>query len=542
MRTTARSCLALLAAVVGCDGGDTAPPAEAPGAAGVAASSTPEQRAALFDTILARTMRREAFSPVKNQRLGLDVEAAMRAVRPELVAADDDPSLYHALVKLSAARRDRHLSVQLVEGGLDPGFKDGLRVAGGLPATPDPLHAPVRFAPDYGNPNEPFFFLVDWAEDASVTDAGVAVGDRLIGVNGRSAEAWYQAAAPYMRHSTDEGSRWKLAQLLPQRSAVLPMTMYEETLVVELERTGGERYMLDLPYRPAADLVWGDRGEPRYRGFTEVFQTPTYTLFQSDDRPVLLLSWVGFREHMVEDVDRLMAWAAEEGRLDHDVIFDATRSGGGSRGAYAVRRLSPHPFKTTFGNLRLSDAGVAFVEQAKEEAGRLLDSGVQEADDNGRWLLDWLETDVAEAIADGRDYTNDVPFKLAHAPKDSDGVLQPAPVHFTGQLVVLLGPDGGSHLDQFAAIVADNDLGSIVGMPGGGYSNTWEWEELLTMPGTDLPVAEFMWSIGHTIRPNGELAEGNPAPVDVWIPLTRANAAEYYATLLGEALELLGQQ
>jgi hypothetical protein len=79
-------------------------------------------------------------------------------------------------------------------------------------------------------------------------------------------------------------------------------------------------------------------------------------------------------------------------------------------------------------------------------------------------------------------------------------------------------------------------------MPAGGYSNTWEWEELLTMPGTDLPVAEFMWSIGHTIRPNGELAEGNPAPVDVWIPLTRANAAEYYATLLGEALELLGQQ
>jgi hypothetical protein len=204
-----------------------------------------------------------------------------------------------------------------------------------------------------------------------------------------------------------------------------------------------------------------------------------------------------------------------------------------------VRRLSPKPFKTTFGNLRLSDAGVSFVEQAKEATGQLLDSGVQEADDNGRWLLDWLETDVSAAIADGRDYTDDVPFKLAHAPRDSDGVLQPAPVHFTGRLVVLLGPDGGSHLDQFAAIVADNDLGPIVGMPAGGYSNTWEWEEVLIMPGTDRPVAEFMWSIGHTIRPNGEISEGNPAPVDEWVPLTRANAAEYYPTLLSRALELL---
>ncbi len=51
-----------------------------------------------------------------------------------------------------------------------------------------------------------------------------------------------------------------------------------------------------------------------------------------------------------------------------------------------------------------------------------------------------------------------------------------------------------------------------------------------------------MWSIGHTIRPNGEILEGNPAPVDEWIPLTRENAAEYYPILLGRALELLGRE
>jgi hypothetical protein len=272
-----------------------------------------------------------------------------------------------------------------------------------------------------------------------------------------------------------------------------------------------------------------------------VYDVPTFSLLRSDQHKALVLTWDGFREHMVEDIDSLMVWAENQGVLDYGIIFDATRSGGGSRGAYTVRRIQPRPFKTTFGNLRVSDASEMFVEEALGRAGQLLDSGVQEADDNGRWLLDWLETDVATAFDEGHEYTNDVPFKLAHAPRDSDGVIEPADAHFTGRLVVLLGPDGGSHLDQFAAIVADNDLGPIIGMPAGGYSNTWEWEEVLTMPGIGRPVVRFMWSIGHTIRPNGEVSEGNPADVDEWIPLTRDNADEYYDLLTARAVELLAR-
>ncbi len=498
---------------------------------GVAAASTAEQRAALFDTILARTMRREAFSEIKNQRWGLDVEVAMTALQDDVVGADTDEKLFYALSRLSAARRDRHLSVEPVPGGLDPW--SGRALLGHESA--------LRFRPDYGHADPSLFFVSDWADDPAIVDAGVAVGDRLVAVNGRSVADWFQAAAPYMRASTVAGLRWKLAGILHVQSPVLPAAFYGTTLKLELERADGVRYTLDLPYHPPGSLTWGERDAPRYAGFEQVYETPTYTLFRSSDRPVLLLSWVGFREHMVADIDRLMEWARREGALGHDIVFDATRSGGGSRGAYAIRRLSPKSFKTTFGNLRISDAAVMFVEEARGRAGDLLDSGVQEADDNGRWLMDWLETDVATAIAMGHAYTNDVPFKLAHAPRDSDGVLQPAPIHFTGDLAVLLGPDGGSHLDQFAAIVADNELGPIIGMPAGGYSNTWEWEEVLTMPGSDRPVALFMWSIGHTIRPNGEVAEGNPAGVDEWIPLTRENSADYYGILLGRALELISE-
>jgi hypothetical protein len=85
-------------------------------------------------------------------------------------------------------------------------------------------------------------------------------------------------------------------------------------------------------------------------------------------------------------------------------------------------------------------------------------------------------------------------------------------------------------------MVADNDLGVVVGMPAGGYSNTWEWQETLTFPGTDRPVVAWMWSIGHTLRPDGTILEGNAAPVDRPLPLTPDNALDYYPALLREAI------
>ena len=108
-------------------------------------------------------------------------------------------------------------------------------------------------------------------------------------------------------------------------------------------------------------------------------------------------------------------------------------------------------------------------------------------------------------------------------------------IHFDGPLVAFFGPGGGSHLDQFAAMIQDNDLGYTIGAPTGGYRNTWEWTEVVTMPDTDRPLVEFMWSIGQTIRPNGEVLEGNPADVDERVPVTAENRASYHALLLERA-------
>jgi hypothetical protein len=501
---------------------------------------TPELRAALFDSILAMTARREAFSQIKQNSLAYDPLQEMKKLREEVISADTDESLFYALLKLSNARRDRHLSLGLVPFGVRPPFTDGLEAWGGEEPSA-PRVAPVKIRPDFGS-DGPAYFIAEVADSEGVVGA-VAPGDRLVAVNDLTVSEMEATLTPYVRHSTVAGLRWKLAELLSQRSALLPPAFLRETLDLELEKVNGSRSEAALPYLSGEELVWNGLSEPAYPGFTLEWSTPTYDLYlPHEGQKALILQWHRFdSSSLMEDVDRLVALGEEWSLLDHAVLFDATRSGGGSLGAYAVQRIQPQPFKTTFGTVRLSDVVEPFVQQKREEfeASRVFDSGGPETVDDGTWLMDWLETDLMDALERGDSVTVPVPFKLAHAPKDSDGILQPAPVHFRGPLVVFSGPNGGSHLDQFMSIVADNELGWIVGMPAGGYSNTWEWEEVLHFPGTEQPVIGFMWSIGHTIRANGEVLEGNPAQVDEWIPLTSENSHRYYETLLARAFEHL---
>jgi len=517
--------------------GQTPPPPPGP-------IGTPALREALFDSILAMTARREAFSPPKEAALGFDPLAAMEALREDVVGAETEDALYYSLVRLSNARRDRHLSVALVDLGIRPAFTDGLEAWSG-PEPDDAREVPVRFLPDY-DPALPGYFVSDLATGPGAP-AILSVGDRVVGLNGLPVHELETVLVPYIRSSTPAGFRWKLAQALSLRTAVLPPGFLQDSLEVEVRKADGSTVSETLPYLAGDALDWSGACEPAYPGFALEWSTPTYDLYLPENEAVkaIVLRWHRFESSsLVQDVDRLVTFAEEEGLLGHAVLFDATRSGGGSLGAYAVQRLQPKPFKTTFGTLRLSDVVEPFVQEKREEfaAREVNDGGGPETLDDGTWLLDWLEVDVMDALARGDSVTAPVPFKLAHAPKDSDGILQPAPVHFRGPLVVFSGPNGGSHLDQFMSIVADNDLGTILGMPPGGYSNTWEWEEVLHFPGTYQPVVGFMWSIGHTIRPNGEILEGNPAPVDVAVPLTAHNAQGYYEILLDQAWQYLAAE
>ena len=478
------------------------------------------QLEALFDEIIEKTERREAFSEVKEEALSYSPLTDMEALRSEFIQSESEAELYYALVKLSNARRDRHLSVNPVEGGI------------GVPEAPA-LAAPIQVLPDFSDLDEPSFFVARVGMGLSSPEPG----DLIVAVNGRSIAEYVEEFTSWIRHSSLPGLYWHLARELPMLVPGIPLNLYSETLNLRLENAAGEQYDVSLAYGDAATHTVGP--DPEYPDFEMVLERENFRVHVNEDERIVLLQWLDFEFSLIQDVLDLMELAERDELLDHDLIIDVRGSSGGSHGAYAIQRLADRAFRTTFGNVRLSDAGEALIERFQnleidESAPDIFGLNLSRS-----WLRDWARTDAAEAILRGDDYTPPTPFKLAHLPRDSGGILQPAPVHFRGRRAIIAGPHGGSHLDQFVSMFADNNLAPVVGMPAGGYSNTWEHEEVLTFPGTDRPVAEFMWNIGHTLRPNTEILEGNPVVPDVYWPLTRTNFRTYDRELVQLAMDAI---
>jgi len=514
MRTTAARILPLLIGA-----------AAATGVALLAGDAgTPADRETLFRYLVGATVKRTAWSPHTAGRPEKTFEADAGRLRSEFTAADSDDRLFHALVKLSNLRHDRHLSVDLVPGGIQPQVFE--------------MQAPVQFRTDYGTSGTYALFVadVDLRIEALARGDKPAVGDVLESVNGTPISQLARLMEPYIRYSTVNKLWWEIAGAVSKKSWRFGPEVYGQHADVAfgLRRRSGATYVLRVPYLQPDEVQWSGFAVKRYRGFKPVLDTPSFTLLQPElPQKVVILDWKGFVRSAPADTDTLMAFASEKGLLDHDVFFDGTSSGGGSRGAYVLARLAARPFKTTLGNIRVSDVTPRFIEQVKAER---RGGEVGETGDAGARLVAWLESDVVRAIREGRAYSPNVPFKLADLDVASGGIMQPAPVHFHGELACAFGPFGGSHLDQFAAMVADNGLGHTIGMPAGGYSNTWEWTETLRFERTGRPVASFMWNIGHTIRPNGEILEGNPALPREPVPVTKDNFLTYHDEILHRAL------
>ena len=478
------------------------------------------QLEALFDDIISKTERREAFSEVKESNIGYSAIEDMKKLRSEFVASRTGTDLYYALSKLSNARRDRHLRVGPVDGGL-------------LAPDRECVSAPIHVLPDLSDIHNPTFFIARLTQGRT----SPKVRDVIVGVNGRSMAEYMDEFTPWIRHSTLHGLYWRMAYGMPKQIPTTPPRLYSSRLDLTLEDSSGQQYDVSLPYNYGCYSL---NSRHSTAGFVEVMQRENFNVWLDRSRQVVLLQWLDFEYSLIQDIVDLMEYAEREQILDYDMIIDVTWSSGGSRGAYAMQRLVDEPFRVTFGNVRLSDLG---KERVEREANRQLDTSAPSIfglNLSRSWLIDWARTDAMEAIRRGDEYTPLVPFKLAHLPKDSDGILQPAPVHFSGEVAIINARTwGGSHLDQFMAMYVDNDLATFIGMPTGGYSNTWEGDETLRLPETGRPLAQFMWSIGHTIRPNSEVLEGNPAQPDHYIPLTRDNFQGYHQMLFDTALAAL---
>jgi len=82
-------------------------------------------------------------------------------------------------------------------------------------------------------------------------------------------------------------------------------------------------------------------------------------------------------------------------------------------------------------------------------------------------------------------------------------------------LAILSGPGCVSSCDQFVAIIADNNLGRIVGLPSRGAHSPMRAPKEFTLKNGDKFSMIFTTGIGY--RPNGEPLEGNPAKVDNYL-------------------------
>ncbi|WP_411029788.1 hypothetical protein [Spongiimicrobium sp. 3-5] len=494
--------------------------------------STEEDRKALFDYIIAKTKEREAFSEPKNKALKFDPVQNMMALEEEFINATTNNELWFALKKLSAARHDKHLYIDVVDGGLkEPDIAKG--------------QAPIRFHPDFSSKDKTVFFISDFSKDISTHSNGVLpkIGDQLIDINGIPLEEYIDQIKVYTKFSNLKNFLIRSADAISEKGPHLPKKFFNDTFKITLKPKKGKKYTLTLPYLNDVEWQYG-RFLRNYKGYNLAWKTDTFWLYvpNDTDNKSLLLWWYGFRSDLQQATNKLVDYAREHQMLDYDLIIDAVNSRGGSQGAYALARFSPKPFKTTGGNLKLSDITDDFIAKNTRrftEQKAIMDGESAETEDDGSRLMEWLHGPVLKGLANRQAYSNNVPFKCAHLPYYSDWIMQPAKEHFTGQLVLFSGPWGGSHMDQFSAMINDNDMGYSIGMPSGGYSNTWEWEEELQFPISKKPVAQFMWNIGHTIRPNGQILEGNPAQVDEYVPVTKENYLDYKNILLQKALTLL---
>ena len=464
---------------------------------------TADGREALFEELLQKSKDREAWSPHKPINGYEAFEKAAQPLREQFREADTDQKLARAIYLLSNLRQDAHLSIKKVNGGLN--FQRGV------------AYAPIRFAPDFSKPLH-HFFVSDTAKESPLSSS-VEVTDRLLAVNGISIEVYVSELQPFVIHSTENNLRWKLARYLAAQHLLVEPSLYTgDSVTYTLQKSNGLSYNVTAPYLVGKKIEWQGIGQPAYNGFHKVMQRQNFRLHLSDGKPdIVLIDWRDLEGRLKSDLRALMRYAKRNDLQDKDVIFYAPFSSGGRGSPRVVRRLTGRRFKTTYGNLRISDLTVKYADYRKGK------------------IKKWVD----RAVREGWDYTSNEPFKLRYFKAGSDGIMKPAGRHFRGKVVGVFSSLGGSNLDQLAAMVIDNQLMPTIGYPTGGYSNTWELSEIIKCPDSGQKLLRYYWTVGHTIRPNGEILEGNPAAPDELMLLTRQNYPVYWESLIQRAVMLL---
>lgn len=473
----------------------------------------------LYKYLTSSIFEREAFSIKKNQNLNINLEKQFKEYRTSFLQAKTDEELYFEILKLSNIRRDSHLKMK-------PLFLKNY--------TNKVL--PVKFAVVFDD-NRPVFIVEQIAEGFSSKFPDLRVGDELIKVSNTNFDNLLELTKKYIPSSTNNNHYFRLAKYLSTNIYNLSKVVDFNNPTFTFKAHDNSTYSCIFSYENKCDFTFKE--VEKYNDYDLVLKGNNFNTYVCKKEDILLLEWLDFEKDLPDEVDKLMEWAVENSKLKYDLIIDATHSSGGSNSIYALRRLTGKTFKITKGNLKISDITSDFI--TKKTKGEIDDDEIKYAKraeiDDGTALRNWLNTQVKDSCNCNAKYSNNVIFKMKY--KTYNDRVYPYETHFEGKIVALFSPRGGSQLDQFASIIRDNQLAYSIGMNTGGYSNTWEWKEQIINPNTGNVLCYFMWNIGHTIRVNGEILEGNPARVDYYFPPTKDIILNYSNLLINESVEYL---
>jgi C-terminal processing protease CtpA/Prc len=475
----------------------------------------------LYKYLKSSILERDAFSDIKLERLDLDVKASLEKHKKTFIKANTAEDLYFEILKLSNLREDSHLK-------LKPFFNQDR----------ENTLLPIRLEPEFTDEQNPRLILSEFAYGTRNSFVSLNIGDELVSINGIPYDELVQKCKPFLPASTRAKYFYELAKNLTRNSFNLSRVINQSKMVFVFKDSREEITTQTLNLVPSENLYFDSHRH--YDDFIEVMSTTNFSAYISKrGMDIMLFELKDFGNNFSNDVDELMDWAIENRKLHASVIVDARYTDGGQNGVYLLKYLTSRPFRITMGNLKLSDITESFIEIKTSQIETETQKGLNSiAELNDKSVLDnWLNTSVTKSIEAGDAYSENVPFKLMYPTKDDS--IHPFNEAFRGRLVVLTSSRSGSQIDQFVSMVTDNKMGHTIGMPTGGYSNTWEWKEKLMMPKTDTVLCEFKWSIGQTIRPNGEPLEGNPANVDDYFPRTKENFEKYDDLIMEKTVKYL---